>query len=92
MRSYDRSPIQGLVYLLTKVGSTYTNASLGTVIIAANADLEARVTGTTVKAYYNNTQVGTDQTVDNAALNNSTYVDMFSAGGNSLNRFFVQAN
>lgn len=56
--------------------------------IVANAWVEIRVNGTTAKLYYNNAQLGTDQTVTPTGVNHG----MFMTGGNTIKQFFVQAN
>jgi hypothetical protein len=76
-----------------KAGSAYTLVAGGlSATIAANAWLEVRRSGSTVKVYYNNVQVGTDQTIADAAILAGTFHGFLSAGGNMIKQAFFQAN
>jgi hypothetical protein len=69
--------------LTTLIAKTYAAFSAG-------AYLELRCNGSTIKMYYNNAQVGTDQTVSDAGILNNTIHGVCSTdGGNKLNRFFL---
>lgn len=53
-----------------------------------NAQLELRMNGTTASLWYNNAQVGTDQTITPT----DQYHGLLITGGNNAERFFAQAN
>lgn len=57
----------------------------------AGANIELRkTTTTTYQVWYNGSQVGADQTIDSAAINNNTIHGLISTGGgNTANSFFV---
>jgi len=78
------------VMVVKKIGSTYsqvlTNTSAGA--YSATAWLEARMSGSTLKVYYNNTQRGGDLTISDAELSAGAYHGVFSTGGNAIKRFF----
>lgn len=83
----------GVAGIIKKVGATYTHVLSDTIVtLAASADIELRASGSTVSLWYNGTQVSTDQTILDAGLVNNIYHGIFSAGGNSLNRFFLSTN
>ncbi|MBI5942872.1 MAG: hypothetical protein HY864_00770 [Chloroflexi bacterium] len=77
------------LYLEKCVGGTYTTLTSGVVTYAAGAPL--KLTGTvsggtlTLDAYYNGTQVGTQQTVTDAGIISNTRHGMF--GGSEFNNF-----
>lgn len=80
----------GLVSLFKRVGETYTNLVVDTLITLVNGgQLEIRCNGTTVSVWYNSLQVGSNQTVSDAELINNTYYGMYSAGGNFAQSFFL---
>lgn len=81
------------VDLFKKVGSTYTPIfSAVSVTIASNAWFEVRRSGSTVKVYYNNAQVDSDRTVNDAVIVAGAYHGWFSSGGNALKQVFFQPN
>lgn len=83
--------IDTIVYVsvLKKVGSTYTRVlNETTVTIVADAWLEVRSSGNTVKVFYNNTQRGSDLTISDTELVSNTFHGTFSSGGNRVKRFF----
>lgn len=93
LRRRASGPSLGMAALIKKIGTTYTSVIAETnVTLAASADLEVRASGSTVSLWYNGAQVGTDQTISDAQLVNNTFHGLFSAGGNPLGRFFLQAN
>lgn len=85
---YKRTGTSGY-YLLEKcVSGTFTALAQGTVTYSAGATLELVKSGTTVQLYYNDIQVGTDQTVSDAAITDNVIHGMFSASAdNSLDNF-----
>lgn len=90
---HTNAPTIGDVYLIKKVAGFWTPVlTLQTVTIAANAWFEVRRSGSTVKVYYNNVQVSTDQTVSDAAIVAGAFHGSHSAGGNALKQVFFQAN
>lgn len=77
------------VSLWQLAGGVWTSKVAESVLsIVSNAWVEIRLSGTTAKLYYNNVQVGTDQTVTPTGV----YHGMFETGGNTIKQFFVQAN
>jgi hypothetical protein len=88
---YDFTDSYGVnISVVKKIGSTYTLVLADTLKgFVADAWVEARCTGSTVKIYYNNAQVGADLTISDAELVNNLYHGIFSSGGNSLKAFFV---
>lgn len=56
----------------------------------SNYDFELRLSGSTASIYYNGTQIGTNQTVN--VLTGTKHGIFSTGGGNSVNRFFLQAN
>jgi hypothetical protein len=82
-----------VVYLLKKVGSTYTVLISGSGITeVAGAWLELRFSGSSVSVWYNNVQVDTTKTVSDAELLSNGYHGMFSSGDNIVTDFFMQAS
>lgn len=81
----------GTTARLTKcVGGTYTELISTAVTYVAGAYVEIRRTaGTdTYKLYYNNSQVGTDQTISDAGITGNVLAGMFNSySGNSLAAF-----
>lgn len=76
-----------------KVAGAYSSVlAMQTVSIVAGAWVEARVTDTTLKIYYNNVQVGTDLTVSDAQVVSNRHHGIFSSGGNKVLAFFAQAS
>jgi hypothetical protein len=87
---YAAGYIRLVLYKL--VNNTYTVLATNDVAYVAGAFIEIRRTAnTTFQSWYNNTQVGTDQTVSDSAIINNTYVGMLSTGGsgNSIGSFFL---
>lgn len=75
------------------VNGTYSKVDDQFISYGPDKTLELRLSGTTAKVYFNNVQVGTDKTIDEATINNNTIHGMFSTdGGNSLNSFFALTN
>lgn len=71
------------IYLDTCLNGVYTRYT--TACTWANDDeLKVTKTGTTYKLYKNNTQVGTDQTINQAAINDNTLHMQFSTYGSNL--------
>lgn len=79
-------------YLIKKVSNTYTSVTSGSITLASGAFLELRMNGSTAQIFYNNAQVGTDQTISDSELVSNTYHGMFSAGDNLLQSFLVSGN
>ena len=80
------------VYLDKYVGTTLTNLINSTVAHVPGANVEIRrVTGTnTFQLYYGGVQIGTDQTVSDAAIINNGYFGLFSVGSsNQCDSFYV---
>ena len=78
-----------MVSLWELAGGTYTQKiAENALTIVPNAWVEIRATGTTAQLFYNNTQVGTDQTVTASGV----YHGMLMTGGNKIKQFFAQAN
>lgn len=75
--------INGTITQLIDAAATYS----------AGALLEIRKTASdTYQAWYNGSQIGTDQTVTDATLNAGTRHGIFSTGGGSqVSNFFVVA-
>lgn len=83
----------GVAGILKCVNGTISNVLSDTIVtLAANADIELRASGTTIQLFYNGVQVSTDKTVSDASISGNTKIGIFSAGGNSISRFFAQAN
>lgn len=80
------------VYLIKKVSNTYTAITNGAITIVVGAWLEIRLSGSTVKVYYNNVQVSTDQAVSNTEIVSNIHHGLISTGGNRFTDFFLQAN
>lgn len=81
-----------VVYLIKKVGTTYTALTNNGVTLVNGAWLEIRLTGTTVKVYYNNVQVGSDQTVSDTEIVANAYHGLISSGGEKITDFFLAAS
>jgi hypothetical protein len=72
------------------VDGTVTYLESGYITKAAGKLLEIRCNGSTVQLFYNGSQVGSDQTVEDAEiLNNKIHGVMSVGGGNSLDSFFL---
>lgn len=80
------------VYLMKKVGNTYTVIANTGITLASGAYLELRCAGSTIKVYYNNAQVGTDQTVSDTEIVSNLYHGLFSTGDNNLLNFTLASN
>ena len=98
------SPLNYLLALVTLDKNGYQYATLHKVVngvlttlitntyaaFVAGAYLEVRCDGNTISLWYNNVQVGANQTVNDAGILNNKIHGVFSTdGGNKLNRFFV---
>jgi hypothetical protein len=89
MRRRETGSTQAYVSLFKRVGNTYTELITNTLVtLVSTAWLEVRTSGATVSLWYNNTQVGTDQTVSDVELLTNTYHTFFSTGGNKITGFF----
>jgi len=79
----------GDVTLYKCVNGTHTLLKTGTVITADFRSLEiVRKNSTTVAVYYDNTQVSTDATIDDASIVDNTNVGLFSTDvGNQFKNF-----
>ena len=76
-----------VLYMFKCVAGTWTQLIYSnTVTYVANALIEVRrVSGTnTYQAYYNNAQVGTDQTIDDAGIISNTLHGMFNLWGSNI--------
>src|SRR5690606_31976509 len=69
------------IYVIKLVAGVYSSvlAQVGRAI-AANAYLEARINGSTLKVYYNNAQVGGDLTISDAELASGKHHGIWSTG------------
>jgi hypothetical protein len=76
-------------YLDQCVDGTYTNLISQTVSYVAGATLQAVKVGQTVQLFYNDTQIGTDQTIDAGIATNTIHGMFGTYGGNKLDRFFA---
>ena len=98
------NPLNYLLALVTLDKNGYQYATLHKVVngvlttlitntyaaFVAGAYLEVRCDGNTISLWYNNVQVGANQTVNDAGILNNKIHGVFSTdGGNKLNRFFV---
>lgn len=82
---YDRAT--GKAVLEKCVNGTYTTLINTTAGYSANAEVKVIKTGTTYQLWYNNVQIGTDQTVSD--VGNGEYFGLFgTGGGGSVSRFF----
>jgi hypothetical protein len=80
-------------YLLTYIGGTWNQLVGAAAAYGDGRIIEIRQTApTTYQLWYNGAQVGTDQTIDNAALNNNQYGGLFATyGGVAFENFFMGA-
>ena len=71
------------------VGGTYTNLVSISVAFSAGAQLEIRrPSGNTFQVWYNGSQIGTDQTVNDAGIISNTRYGLFSTyDGNTVSEF-----
>lgn len=78
------------IYVIKLVAGAYSSvlAQVGTVI-AANAYLEARVNGSTLKVYYNNAQVGGDLTISDAELASGNHHGIWSTGDTAFKQLII---
>lgn len=60
------------LYLIKFVAGVPTEVTTGTITYSAGAAIEIRKTGTTYKAFYNDIQVSTDQTISDAGIISNT--------------------
>jgi hypothetical protein len=63
---YDKNT--GRIYMDKCLNGTYTNLIATTTAYVVGATVQIRRTGTTYQVFYNGTQVGADQTVDDAGM------------------------
>ena len=93
-RSFPTAASLGAVYVIKRIGATYTSVLAETLVnpIVADSYLEVRASGSTVQVFYNGAQKGADLTIADAELVSNKYVGMFSVGGNQIKDFFVAAN
>lgn len=69
--------------LFKRISGTWTSVISAAVTYSAGAELKAIVSGTTFQLWYNGTQVGTDQTIDNSGLGTKVYA-FNTLAGNTL--------
>jgi hypothetical protein len=75
----------GKVYLDKYVGGTRTNLIATTAAYVAGATVRVVKNGTTYQLFYNNVQIGTDQTISDAGIISNTIHGLFSTySGNTL--------
>lgn len=67
------SAISDKAILLKRIAGTWTEVISGNITYSAGAELKAVVSGTTFQLWYNGTQVGTNQTIDNSGLGTKVY-------------------
>lgn len=92
VRQYNGFPTDYLISIVKKIGTTYSLVlAEQDVTIVPDADLEVRLSGSTVKLYYNGAQVSGDQTISDIQLRTNTYHGIWSAGGNRVKRFFASS-
>jgi hypothetical protein len=88
MGFYDRA--DGKCYLIKCVNGTITDLLATTTAYVDGAPVEVRHTATdTFQLWYNNAQVGTDQTISDATITANKIHGIFSTGGSQLDSFFV---
>lgn len=83
------------IHLMTMIGGAWQTQLINTATTyVAGAIVEIRQTGaTTYQLWYNGSQVGTDQTIDNAAINNNAFFGLFGPyGGAGAGSFFCSPN
>lgn len=91
LKRRQNSSTQGTISLFKRVGETYTLLISNMVVtLANNAYLEIRANGSTVSLWYNNIQVGTNQTVSDGAILNNTIHGLASAGSNTVDDFIIR--
>ena len=69
--------------LLKRISGTWTEVITGSITYSAAAELKVVVSGTSFSLYYNGTQVGSTQTIDNSTLGTSVY-GFNTLAGNTL--------
>jgi hypothetical protein len=79
---YDRTT--GKAVMVSCLGGVLTPLIDITTVYSANGNVEIRKNGTTYKLFYNGAQIGADQTIANAGLNNNLIHGLFSTGGSQL--------
>lgn len=93
-KAHGSEATYGEVYVIKRIGSTYTGV-LGytsTGVRTAGAWLEVRASGSTVQVFYNDIQRGADLTISDAELLTNRYHGMISVGSNRVTDFFVSAS
>lgn len=79
-----------LVYVINGSATRVTEVLASSGEPLSSKYLELRVSGTTYQIFYGGVQLGSDKTIDNAALNSNTCHGFISTGGdNALNSFFL---
>jgi lysophospholipase L1-like esterase len=80
-------------YLIKCVAGVYTELIAAAATYVADADIEIRKNGTTYQLWYNNVQIGADQTITDAGIINNTIHGAFSTdASNLLSRLSVVDN
>lgn len=82
----------GTCVLIKKVGATTTQLVSASAAYAAGANVEIRTNGSTVQLFYNNAQVGTNQTVNDVETTNTIHGLFSTDVSNTCASFSVTAN
>jgi hypothetical protein len=83
---------EGYIYL-SQVLSQVETVLIDEACPAIDGELiEIRQSGTTYQLFYNGWQKGTDQTIDNPAINNNQYVGLYCNGGSFFLYFYALEN
>lgn len=95
IRRHPTYSVSGLLttFIMKKVNNAYTVVQAGaSVTEVAGAWFELRYSGSTVSLWYNNIQIGTNQTISDVEILNNGYHGLFSTGDNAITDFYSGVN